>query len=196
MRWRALLVWTTVVVVFLPAIGFAQAQWNRQITPDDISLKSSAVVVRFRAGVINSPSTLNLGTRLSVNVNGVVIGVRDFPFIYNGAAGGNTCGNNCTNDCPSQAACTPFTQGSLCGACGYFFGGAFAYLTNPSDIIVATLTPMPGAVAETDATDDQATAGHFAVPAVDHIGLIALAGLLTALALIGVWSRRRRERLV
>lgn len=186
---RRSLVLGALLLVSLPASASAVAQWNREVNASDIQVQPNAVVVRFRVGAVDSPASLNLGTRVTVNINGVVTHVRDYPFTYAGSAGGNTCGGDCTNDCGAGYDCTPFTQGSICGACGSFFSGAYQQFMKPADVIVVTLSPLPGAVAETFAADDQAMTTGTPVPATSRPFLAVLAVLLLGSFAIGV--RRR-----
>ncbi|MBX3359655.1 MAG: hypothetical protein KF745_14645 [Phycisphaeraceae bacterium] len=161
------------------AVANALAQdpgYHRQIRAEDIAyartpdgLTSTITVI---PSVVNTtPDPLDLGTMITVEVNGLVVGAAAETLLLAGGGGGGgggggseSCGGNpCTGRCfGGHGFCTPnpFIP-SWCMCWPFLIGGGLEYTLpsplDPGDTITVRLSPLPGSEPEIYTADDEAS---------------------------------------
>lgn len=160
-------------MVLLTGIASAQPAWNRHveaisIVPDDTATGVADVTVILTAwGEGSSSVPLDLTTEIELSVNGTVQAVEVIPVgvdpgnggCVDGAGCGGSCGTGAANGqaasliCRATGSCDPICD---C-ACGF---PNIAYPIpgvgmSPGDEIMVLLRPAPGALPDSDTSDDQ-----------------------------------------
>ena len=187
-----------VLLASVPVEVFA-GEYDRALPPDSVALvptgSPGSYYVRYRLLASSGQSgPLDLGTIVTVTVNGSPVDSQAFSIIVAAAGGSCTCGGTCAG--PNEL-CTGISWAwppEPCG-CSELVGGPapLALSLNPGDKVGVSLRAAGGAAPEYFSMDNSVTRTLRALPISPGNPLLSVSAVL-ALGLVGALALLRRRR--